>query len=95
MERLVIVRPEFRSQSRDSSVERPRDREPQPSMSGCANAALGPILVPQARNGQPLESGDSDDESIDRELSGEVRTVQHTQLKGKCSSRCTLESYAS
>ena len=66
---------EFCSQSRDSSVERPRDREPQPSTSGCANAALGPMFVPPARNGQSLESGDSDDESSDRELSGEVRSI--------------------
>jgi len=31
--------------------------------------------VPPARNGQSLESGDSDDESNDRELSGEVRSI--------------------
>ena len=82
--------PEFRSQSRDSSVERPRDRALQPSTSGCsnaglgsmralpsegANAGLGSMLVPPARNGQSLESNDSDDEGSERELSGEVRSI--------------------
>ena len=66
---------EFGSQSRDSSVERPRDREPQPSTSGCASTAPGSMFVPQSRNSQSLESSDSDDESSDRELSGEVRTI--------------------
>jgi len=33
------------------------------------------MLVPPARNGQSLESDDSDDEGSDRELSGEVRSI--------------------
>jgi len=33
------------------------------------------MFMPQARNGQSLESFHSDDESSDRELSGEVRSI--------------------